>query len=254
MPLMLPTRHPRPEGRSTLGPVSPVIEGAGVALAYEERGSGSPVLLVHGIGEGRRATASAQEAVAGRARAIAYDRRGYGESGAPEPYERTTVEEQAEDAAALLRGLDVSGAVCVGRDFGALVCLDLLRRHGGLVGSAVLADPWLFALTPGANEALAAERDRLEGDLREHGPGEAVRRFGRDGDEHRGFFADYGGTAAWGAGRRDLRAISAPVAVVVSDAAPAHVRAAAEALAALLPGARLQPGEDPLAALDGLLP
>ena len=59
------------------------------------------MLLVHGIGTGRAAWSATAGALAAEAQVIAYDRRGYGESGAPEPYTRTTVSEQAEDAALL---------------------------------------------------------------------------------------------------------------------------------------------------------
>ena len=62
-------------------------------------------------------------------RVITYDRRGYGGSTAPEPYTRTTVNEQAEDLAALVGGLDAAPALLVGADFGALVVLDVLLRH-----------------------------------------------------------------------------------------------------------------------------
>src|SRR5882757_3354413 len=103
-------------------------EGAGVPLAYEISGSGPPALVIHDIAGDRLALAP----VAG-ARTIAYDRRGYGESGAPEPYAGTTVMEQAEDAAALLRVLGVEGAVVAGAGFGGLIALDLALRHGGLV-------------------------------------------------------------------------------------------------------------------------
>jgi len=84
-------------------------EGAGVELAYETEGSGTPALLVHYIASDRLGL----PLVPG-ARSIRYDRRGYGDSGAPEPYVGTTVMEQTEDAAALLRALDVSSAVVAG--------------------------------------------------------------------------------------------------------------------------------------------
>src|SRR5919202_4429145 len=102
----------------------PTVEGAGVPLHYEERGVGPPVLLVHGLASDAAALAPVVETVgAAGARAIAFDRRGYGSSGAPEPYLGTTVEEQAEDAAALLRGLDAAPAGVVGARPGALVGL-----------------------------------------------------------------------------------------------------------------------------------
>src|SRR5438132_891375 len=127
-------------------------EGAGVELAYEVDGAGPDALVVHGIASDRLGA----PLVPG-ARTIRYDRRGYGESGAPEPYIGTTVMEQAEDAAALLRGLGVTGALVAGDGFGALIALDLALRHGTLVRAVAAADPPLYAFVPEANEELAEQ-------------------------------------------------------------------------------------------------
>jgi pimeloyl-ACP methyl ester carboxylesterase len=221
--------------------MSPVIEGAGVSLNYSLHGEGETVLLVHGIG------GTAWPDLPGRV--IAYSRRGYGDSGAPEPYLATTVEEQAEDAAALLDGLGTAPAAVVGWGVGALVALDLARRHRDLVRGVVAIDPPLFAFVPDASEILSAERDALERSVREHGPEAAVRSFmtaaGADraaaawaGASFRGFFADYGAPAGWAVGRRDLRALAVPLVVVDGPAAPPHVVAASDALASAVPGAR----------------
>lgn len=58
----------------------PHVEGAGVALHYEERGTGAPVLVVHAMGSDGVAwePALGTLADAGGVRAIAYDRRGCG--------------------------------------------------------------------------------------------------------------------------------------------------------------------------------
>ncbi|MDQ3723252.1 MAG: alpha/beta hydrolase, partial [Actinomycetota bacterium] len=83
------------------------VEGAGVALHYLVRGEGPAVLMVHGMASDGLAWEPALEQLAAAGlRAIALDRRGYGSSGAPEPYTGTTVQEQAEDAAALLHAVD----------------------------------------------------------------------------------------------------------------------------------------------------
>ena len=147
--------------------------------------------------------ARARRARAAGARAIAYDRRGYGASGAPEPYAATTVQEQSEDAAALLPALGAAPAVLVGEGFGALVVLELLVRRPQLASAAVLADPPLFAFVPAATEALAAERTLLEQALRDGGPGDAIDALARRRRRRRrreraraarlGFFADYAG-------------------------------------------------------------
>jgi 3-oxoadipate enol-lactonase len=225
----------------------PTVEGAGVPLAYAERGAGPPVLLVHGLASDAEAQAPVAEALAADARVVAYDRRGYGGSGAPEAYAGTTVEEQAEDAAALLRALDAAPAVVAGDGFGALIALDLMKRHGGLVRAAVLSDPALFALVPAATEVLSLQRKEIEDAVRAGGPGAGVEAWlaGRaDPDAleraraaHRAFFADYAGVATWSVSRRELRAFAQPTVVLTGPGSPPHVVAAADALTALLPAA-----------------
>jgi 3-oxoadipate enol-lactonase len=240
----------------------PTVEGAGVPLAYAERGAGPPVLLVHGLASDAEAQAPVAEALAADARVVAYDRRGYGGSGAPEAYAGTTVEEQAEDAAALLRALDAAPAVVAGDGFGALIALDLMKRHGGLVRAAVLSDPALFALVPAATEVLSLQRKEIEDAVRAGGPGAGVEAWlaGRaDPDAleraraaHRAFFADYAGVATWSVSRRELRALAQPAVVLTGPASPRHVAAAADALARLLPAATRATDGDAAAAARAL--
>jgi pimeloyl-ACP methyl ester carboxylesterase len=227
-----------------------MIEGAGVELHFEARGQGPPVLLVHGLAADAAGFEPLAAGLADEARTIAYDRRGYGASGAPEPYTATTVAEQAEDLAALVRAADARGAVACAEGFGALVVIDVLRRHPGTLSAAVLVDPPVFQFVPEALEPLAAERAMLEEALRSGGPEEAVEawlsargitdpaRVAAARRDVSGFFADYAGQATLELARRDLRAIDVPVAVVSSPGAPAHVRAAADAILALVPGGR----------------
>lgn len=242
------------------------VEGAGVELAYRERGAGPPVLLVHGMADSAEGCEPLMDALAVDARVIAYDRRGYGASGAPDVYERTSVNEQAEDAAAVLRGAGAAPVVACGVDLGALVVLDLLIRHPARVRGAVLLAPPLFALVPTANEPLAEERARLEEAVRAHGPEAAVeawlathapeappRRVAAARAAHRAFFADLGGLSGWPVGRGELRSISQPVVIYAGARAAAHEAAAAAALAALLPAARRPEHTDLLDAVRELL-
>jgi pimeloyl-ACP methyl ester carboxylesterase len=242
----------------------PTVEGAGVPLHYSSRGEGTPVLLIHGLASDGEAMAPVASAVAAAgARAIAYDRRGYGASGAPEPYGGTTAEEQAEDAAALLRALDAAPAVVAGDGFGALVALDLAKRHAGLVRGLVVSNPALFALVPEATERLSEQRAELEEAVRTGGPGAGVEAWlgGRvSGDAldraraaHRGFFADYAGMATWSVSRRELRALAFPAVVLTGPGSPPYIVAAADAVAGLLPGARRSSDGDLAAAVAALL-
>jgi pimeloyl-ACP methyl ester carboxylesterase len=243
--------------------MAPSVEGAGVALNVVEHGTGAPVLLIHGLAADAETMAPVAHALAGEARVIAYDRRGYGSSGAPEPYRGTTVEEQAEDAAALLGALEPGAALVCGDGFGALVALDLAKRHRALVRAAVLRDPPLLMFVPEATERLAAQHAELEAAVRQGGPEAGAEAWlgGRvDGREllraraaHRAFFADYAGLASWPITRRELRSMDLPVVVLTGPESPAHIVAAADALAGLMPAARRADDGDLVAAARTLL-
>ncbi len=226
--------------------MSPIATGQGVDLAYEEYGDGPAVLLVHGLAGDRLTLAPvAEEIAAAGARVIAYSRRGYAGSTAPEPYLGTTVAEQAQDAAALLRGTGAAPAIVAGDGFGALIALDLLLRQGELVRAAVLCDPPLYAFVPDATRELSEAYEELRSAVTEGGPAAGVASWlgGRADDDtlarasaaHRAFFADVAGLATLPVTRAELHAIPQQVTVVTGAASSPATVAAADALAALLP-------------------
>jgi pimeloyl-ACP methyl ester carboxylesterase len=203
------------------------VEGAGVALAYTAQGEGPAAVAVHDMGAGAEGALALLDGLPGRR--IAYDRRGYGESSAPVPYTATTIEEQAEDLAALIGALGAAPALLVGDGFGALVVLDVLRRHAGLARAAVLADPPLLAFVPDGTEDLSQQRSALELELRAGGPAAAM--------SQRAALADFAGLASWPGTRRDLRSLDVPVVVVTTPMCTPVVAAAAREVVALVPGA-----------------
>ncbi len=140
----------------------PTLEARGVELAWSERGEGEPVLLVHETAGNGKVWEPVAEALADDARAISYDRRGWGASSAPEEYRRTTVEEQSEDAAALLESAGAVPALVAGAGVGAMVALDLLLRRPDLVAATLLVEPPVLQMVPMATEALSEDRRRLE--------------------------------------------------------------------------------------------
>jgi pimeloyl-ACP methyl ester carboxylesterase len=244
--------------------VTPTVPGLGVDLAVTQRGSGPTVVLVHGMADDAAGWGPLAESLAPGARVVAYDRRGYGGSGAPEPYGRTTVAEQAEDTAALIGRLDAAPALLCGRDLGALVCLDLAQRHRPLVRAIAVIDPPLYAFSAAATEALAAERVALEQWLRDEGPAGAVERWlgsrGASADRvarartaAAAFFADYSALATMPVTRAQLRALHVPAAILESADAPPHLDTAVRALADLLPDADLAPAADVAGAIAALL-
>jgi pimeloyl-ACP methyl ester carboxylesterase len=242
------------------------VEGAGVELAYEERGAGQAVVLVHGVGCPRAlwdetVAALGDPPSGGQAgfRTIAYDRRGYGESGEPEDYRRTTVEEHADDLIALLRALDAAPALLCGLSFASMACLDAMLREPALVRAAVLVEPPLLWLADGGAEAMSGMRKAVEDGAAAGGPAAAIDAFatyvcgpqaldllGRDRVEAahrspRAFGADLG--ASWSAPTRALRGIEAPVTIVVGERSQEPWHEAAAGLAEMLPQGELVKAE-----------
>ena len=94
------------------------VRANGTELYYEARGDGPPLLLVAGgLADAGQFTALG-EALAGHARVITYDRRGNSRSPAPAGWTATTVDEQADDAAALLEALEIPAASVYGHSIG----------------------------------------------------------------------------------------------------------------------------------------
>ena len=89
----------------------------GMELEIRDRGSGEPVVFVHGgMGE-ECAAVLAEPALADRFRLIHYHRRGYGNSEAPKA--PVSISQQAADCRAVMRHLGVERAHCVGQSYGA---------------------------------------------------------------------------------------------------------------------------------------
>jgi pimeloyl-ACP methyl ester carboxylesterase len=119
----------------------PGLRVNGVHLYYEERGDGQPILLAHGCGGSALGFADAIGELARIGRVIAYDRRGSARSERPEPYERTSVTEHADDAAALLEALGATPAIVIGRSYGGTIACDLALRNPDHVRALVLLEP-----------------------------------------------------------------------------------------------------------------
>jgi pimeloyl-ACP methyl ester carboxylesterase len=230
------------------------LEARGIRIAWSERGDGPAVLLVHGTASDASVWEPLIGELDGRARAIAYDRRGWGETSAPEGYRRTTVEEQSEDAVALLEASDAGPAAIAGVGVGAVLALDLLLRRPDLVTGAVLIEPPLLQLLPMATEALSQDRRRLEGaaasgesviDLYLGGGlpslGAEVLRVPEEQVESArerpaSVIAEMGVATAWRASLPQLASAERPSLILTAASTPELVRGASGTLAGMLAG------------------
>jgi proline iminopeptidase len=74
-----------------------------------------------------------------RFRVVAYDHRGNGQS-VPAQRESITMEQLADDAAALLDHLDVDRAIVLGHSYGGFIAQEFALRHGDRLTGLVLVD------------------------------------------------------------------------------------------------------------------
>jgi pimeloyl-ACP methyl ester carboxylesterase len=116
--------------------VGKTIRNGAAELWVEEHGEGPDVLLIGGLGDPIEAWQFQLDGLADRYHLIAHDNRGVGRS--PMPEEPLSLAAMADDAAAVLRVLDVPYAHVAGFSGGSVIARELAVRHPDLVRSLVL--------------------------------------------------------------------------------------------------------------------
>src|SRR5688500_14310142 len=123
-----------------------VVRSDGVALALEEAGEGTPVVLLHGLTATRRYVVMGSKALErGGHRVVAYDARGHGRSsGAPDP-DAYDYDDLVADLQAVLDERGIERAVLAGASMGAhtavRLAIDAPERVAGLVVITPAFDP-----------------------------------------------------------------------------------------------------------------
>jgi pimeloyl-ACP methyl ester carboxylesterase len=108
-----------------------------VRLVYEVRGTGAPLLMIHGLGYDRLGWGRLPDLLAGELQVVVFDNRGVGDSDVPQgPY---SVSEMAEDAVAVLDAAGLESAHVLGVSLGGYVAQELALTHPDRVRRLVLA-------------------------------------------------------------------------------------------------------------------
>lgn len=124
-------------------------------LYFSERGSGSPLLLVHGVMVSGEMFEPVIEHFATRHRVIAPDLRGHGRSrGLPPPYTPTQL---ASDLARLLDHLGIESAAVLGYSQGGAIAQQMVLDYPNRCNRLVLACTYAFN--------MATLREKLEGHI-----------------------------------------------------------------------------------------
>jgi pimeloyl-ACP methyl ester carboxylesterase len=134
-------------------------ERPGVRIAYFAEGNGPPVLMIPSLGRGAEDFAALAAAVAAAGyRAIRLQPRGIPPSTGP--LQGLTMDDLAQDAAAVLQADGGGPAVVIGHAFGQRVARTLAARHPDAVRALImLAAGGKAPMLPGAQEALFASFD-----------------------------------------------------------------------------------------------
>ncbi|MEO8336787.1 MAG: alpha/beta fold hydrolase [bacterium] len=121
----------------------------GLELTYDDMGSGTALLFIHGWPHDRKLWAAQLRGLQTQARCIAPDLRGFGDSSVVPPY---SIDQYADDLVALLAMLGIEQAVVCGLSMGGYVALSILRRHRSLLRGLILTSTRARADTPEARE------------------------------------------------------------------------------------------------------
>jgi pimeloyl-ACP methyl ester carboxylesterase len=113
----------------------------GVELAIYDRGTGEPVLFVHGGMRDEFSAVLTEPALADGFRLIHYHRRGWGNSGWTE--EAVSFEQQAADARAVLEYLGVERVHVAGLSYGGGIILQIAKDFPEAVHSLALLEPYV---------------------------------------------------------------------------------------------------------------
>src|SRR5437870_1959850 len=157
--------------------VTGTLQVNGAEIYHEIRGSGPSVLFIQGAtGDGGTFRKVAQR-LSDQFTVVTYDRRGNSRSPPPKGWRATSMREQADDAAGLIKALGISRAAIFGTSGGALILLQLVASHPEVLRRAIVHEPAMLANMPGSEDMVKGLRTFLEENLTKGGPRHVLEQF-----------------------------------------------------------------------------
>jgi pimeloyl-ACP methyl ester carboxylesterase len=165
----LVNRHLAKKAEHDNPPTGKFLEVNGVRLHYVERGSGEPLVLLHGNGSMVQDFESSGlvDLAAKTHRVLIFDRPGFGHSDRPRNVVWTP-DAQAELIKRALERLGISRAIVLGHSWGASVAVALALKFPQLVSGLVLASGYYYPTLRPDVVALSAPAVPVAGDVLGH--------------------------------------------------------------------------------------
>jgi pimeloyl-ACP methyl ester carboxylesterase len=228
-----------------------------VDLYHRDSGSGTPLVLLHAFPLSSAMWLAQREGLADACRVITPDQRGFG--GSALEGDEPSLDAVADDVAALLDAKGLDQVVLGGLSMGGYVVMSFLRRHPGRVRGLVLADTRATADAEAGRDKRLSMAQTLDDDPASTvvvdqvlptllGPTTMAERPHVVGRTKAFVQAAPPAAVAWAqralAARPDsfdtMRAVDVPTLVIVGEEDGLTPVSDAEALAAAVPGARLE--------------
>jgi pimeloyl-ACP methyl ester carboxylesterase len=134
----------------------------GAEIAYDVRGSGPALLLLHAFPLGMAQWDEQSRALSGAGQVVRFDARGFGGSAPGDGL--LTMERIADDAAGLLDHLQLAAATVCGLSMGGYAAFAFARSHATRLRGLVLADTKAPADSDQARRVRAEQADKVRKD------------------------------------------------------------------------------------------
>lgn len=219
-------------------------------------GDGPAVALIHGTGTDSTVFEGTAAGLAGSFRVIAFDRRGWGASPAGPEYRRTSIAEQAIEAAGTIRRFTDGPVAVAGLGFGAVVALELALAEPELVAAALMIEPPILGLLP-VNEDVSRDVETVRRTIEGNGEaaayelfltgglltlGAGAERFSdaadRGAEAARSCLVELPAVPAWPLDPIRLAGLETEVTIVTCTSTPDLLRHAADSITGRIPGCR----------------
>jgi len=234
------------------------LDRGGVRLAWDEQGSGTPILLIMGHRYSSGMWYPLREALGDRYRLISFDNRGVGQSDAPR---RTSVGEMTADALAVLDAAGIESAHVYGVSMGGGIALEFGLRYPERVRSLILGctmaktpdikprPDWLIRLIYNTLPVLKLlARPKYKNGYGDAAPDDVIARdmklLAKDPYNLNGVIAQALAISHYSVDPVEVRALNLPTLVLHGTQDLAVPYEAGRALAEMIPGARLVTFQD----------